>query len=495
MDRCTVQQTLGTLYGRVASKKNVRESSHARASLDIGGCTMASARSRAESSSLEAILDGTIEEFFENVWQRSCSLQGRSIEPALEPSLFRTPSQLEIEDDSNPYLELVRHGWSVLLDLIERAQAESENADGWSEKTAIVFRNRAALPPPEQQACYGSSLFAAFLDGCSIVVNHADLYSPHIALLCHDLQRSFPHAYANAYITPPSSQAVPPHADDRDVLVIQVYGSKRWKVYSHIPIPYPYSHEQVGKDNLPIPPHVLQGPLLIDHVLQPGQVLYLPRGYVHEATANNENCSFHVTVALATHDWSLAGLVASQTERVLTNQVDYRKAVPREVLDDSPNEWLEQQLQQVWERLQTEVTAATVQQQYRDNMARHNQRALALRTKLLQEETSLQSKRPAGSRPVTGPAAARRVTLESTIRAARESEQPPPTESPRGLNVRPESYDALIGILQSIKGTPQQTYRVRDLLECDGVVCRLTMLCFVKRCVELGAFALVEESA
>ena len=92
----------------------------------------------------------------------------------------------------------------------------------------------------ELKLTYNNNLFAAYLDGCSIVLNHADWSSPWIAALCEDLQRSFPHAYANVYITPPSSQAVRAHADDRDVIVIQVAGKKAWTVYSKIPIPFPY---------------------------------------------------------------------------------------------------------------------------------------------------------------------------------------------------------------------------------------------------------------
>ena len=41
--------------------------------------------------------------------------------------------------------------------------------------------------------------FAAYLDGCSVVINHADGQSPWLAALCDDLQQggTFPHACAN----------------------------------------------------------------------------------------------------------------------------------------------------------------------------------------------------------------------------------------------------------------------------------------------------------
>jgi ribosomal protein L16 Arg81 hydroxylase len=122
------------------------------------------------------------------------------------------------------------------------------------------------------------SWMAAVLNGCSCVVNHADQSSPWIAAVCQDLQLSLPYTYANAYVTPAHSQAVAALADDRDVLVVQIVGSKQWKVYKTVAIPFPNPHEQVGKqDTLPVPNTVLNGPMLYDTILVPGDVLHLPR--------------------------------------------------------------------------------------------------------------------------------------------------------------------------------------------------------------------------
>jgi hypothetical protein len=100
-----------------------------------------------------------------------------------------------------------------------------------------VFRQQESLSTKEIMKLYGGNLFAAYLDGCSVVLNHADWLCPYMASLCLDLQKQFPHVYANTYLTPPDSQAVNAHADDRDVLVIQVFGKKHWKVYQNVPIP------------------------------------------------------------------------------------------------------------------------------------------------------------------------------------------------------------------------------------------------------------------
>ena len=131
-------------------------------------------------------------------------------------------------------------------------------------------------------------------------------------------------------MTPPLSAAVPPHADDRDVLVVQIYGSKQWRVYDNVPIHMPYTSEQVGKGGLEVSEDgVLNGPLasLDDDgdegddgdgvTLRRGDVLYMPRGYVHEARTAGSGGSFHVTVAISTHDWTAAGIVGDLISRTL----------------------------------------------------------------------------------------------------------------------------------------------------------------------------------
>lgn len=113
-------------------------------------------------------------------------------------------------------------------------------------------------------------------------MNHCDRLCPITVELCEDLQQPFLYAYANEYLTPPASQAVLAHADDRDVFVIQAYGQKA-KVYDEVPIQYPFPPEQVGKNGMSVPDRMLEGPCVVDTVLRPGDVLYIPRGFVHEA--------------------------------------------------------------------------------------------------------------------------------------------------------------------------------------------------------------------
>ena len=101
------------------------------------------------------------------------------------------------------------------------------------------------------------------------------------------------------YLTPRASRAVPAHSDDQDVLILQLAGEKEWTVYGS-PIELPYSHEQLGK-GMAVDRASLGEPLL-QTVLKPGGVLYLPRGFVHEARANEAGSSLHITLTVQTSD-------------------------------------------------------------------------------------------------------------------------------------------------------------------------------------------------
>lgn len=476
-----------------------------------------------ESCSLRSILGSeiSIPSFFDDIWQISCaSFSGERLREQLLASkeggrLGEAPDSSWDDErvKDNPHGELIRQGWQVLVELLDRVRKETEQGDGHLLKEgdagALLFKNQEGLSP-DDAALYANSLFAAYLDGCSVIVNHADFFSPWIASLCEDIQLSFPHAYANTYLTPAGCQAVSAHADDRDVLVFQIAGSKEWKVYEKVPIPYPYPNEQVGKNELEVPNEVLQGPVMMERTMRPGDVLYMPRGYVHQARATSEP-SFHVTVALATHDWTLAGLMSTTTHKMLTNVVDYRMAVPREVgmrnWMDVPavdKESLQQQIQEAFEILQREITAKAIHDNLHYKYDQHNRRAFSLRVKLIHEKR-LPEQPPTvlSDIPVVGREASQCVSLSTCIRVATEEEKASlsPTQQPRGLHVREETFDGIIGILQRLKGDTSLQCRVKDLktlipsiggAALNDLICDLTLLCFARQCVELGAIAIVQ---
>ncbi len=162
----------------------------------------------------------------------------------------------------------------------------------------------------------------AFCSNASVVINRADKFSAQLHSLCTSLQTSVPFAYCQIYLTPPNSQTVRAHSDDRDVLLLQVLGQKLWRIYDS-PVPLPYKHEEVGKT--PDRPHLTrQDSATLQALVTCGDTLYIPRGFVHEGIAS-EVASMHITVALQTSDWDFVHLITRAVECCLQEHFPARE--------------------------------------------------------------------------------------------------------------------------------------------------------------------------
>lgn len=99
----------------------------------------------------------------------------------------------------------------------------------------------------------------------------------------------------NAYVTPPQNQGFGAHYDNHDVFVLQVAGSKRWRIHRPVLVD-PLPEQKWEQRRNAVNARAAEAPL-IDTVLEPGDALYLPRGYVHSAVALGE-LSIHLTVGV-----------------------------------------------------------------------------------------------------------------------------------------------------------------------------------------------------
>lgn len=451
--------------------------------------------------------DARAKSFFKHIWQH-------------QPMIFRSTHKTCQADGI--LRQTMTMGFNGVADMLHNCRkSSSPQSDYTSTNSAatappLFFQNGSAITDP--YSMYSSNPYAAYLDGCSIVVNHADLQSASIAKLCNDLQSSFPHVYANAYLTPPNGFAVNAHADDRDVFVIQVLGMKKWKVYRKVPVEYPFENEQVGKSGREVPPSVFEGGLCFgNNVLDlgPGDVMYMPRGFVHEATTeildveDGHSPSFHITIAIATHDWCLSVVLADCFRKTLSEVVDYRKALPigpsKEYEPEDSSSFLKRQLNQAMKLVQSSVTADMLDQHLRAKYKMHNTLANEYRSRIIISHQS--KKRKASEDGVVGYKAASALTLESVIRVSTPEERNSVVMEEgqhRGLTVRDETRDILLQTLGAIKGDPSLRVKVGDLrgligdaeIERDNdlsMICDFTQLSFARCCVELGALAVVEE--
>jgi ribosomal protein L16 Arg81 hydroxylase len=159
---------------------------------------------------------------------------------------------------------------------------------------------------------------AEYRDGATLTLPALHRTWGPLQSLCARLEAQFDHAaHANAYLTPANASGFAPHYDIHEVFVLQIAGHKRWSLYEP-PITLPYRSQ-------PFDPNSYRpGALIATLDLHPGDLLYLPRGYVH-TTATSDQYSAHVTIGITVYTWAdlLRDHLPSPTEHPTL-----RKALP-----------------------------------------------------------------------------------------------------------------------------------------------------------------------
>jgi ribosomal protein L16 Arg81 hydroxylase len=132
--------------------------------------------------------------------------------------------------------------------------------------------------------------------GATIVLQALHVNWHPLAVFCRLLEDALGRGVqANAYYTPSGSQGFGVHHDTHDVLVLQVAGEKRWRLYEPL-LELPLKHQRFSSA---LGAH---GAATDDLVLRAGDTLYLPRGWLHEAETSQTD-SLHLTIGIAAHTW------------------------------------------------------------------------------------------------------------------------------------------------------------------------------------------------
>ena len=163
-----------------------------------------------------------------------------------------------------------------------------------------------------------SRLVALFGDGATLVLQALHRVWPPIIDFVGSLAEELGHpVQANAYVTPPQNQGFDDHYDVHDVFVLQVSGTKRWRI--HAPVWEAPLRDQPWTDRRAAVGRAAAEPPLIEAVLEPGDCLYLPRGFLHAATALG-GVSTHLT--LGVHTWTRLSLAEQLTRQALASLAD-----------------------------------------------------------------------------------------------------------------------------------------------------------------------------
>jgi len=178
-------------------------------------------------------------------------------------------------------------------------------------------------------------LVRLFADGSTLVLQALHRVWPPIIEFCQHLAAELGHpVQANAYITPPQNQGFSNHYDVHDVFVLQVDGSKRWLI--HPPVLEAPLRDQPWNDRKAAVQARSADNSLIEAVLEPGDCLYLPRGFLHAAKALG-GVSTHLTIGV--HPWTrfaVAEQVLHQASQALKQDASMRRSLPIGV---DFNEW------------------------------------------------------------------------------------------------------------------------------------------------------------
>jgi ribosomal protein L16 Arg81 hydroxylase len=196
---------------------------------------------------------------------------------------------------------------------------------------AVRLAKNGGFYPPEaytRSFKYGDEAFSGVIDidrvqaeyrsGATVVMPMLHRPWRPVAALCAGLEAELDHAvHANAYLTTAGVQGFTPHYDGHEAFVLQIAGHKQWRVYPPVQLLPNRGHSLS-------PPHYAAPAPILEPTLNPGDLLYLPRGYVHSA-ATSDSLSAHVTIGVTVYTW-----IELVTELLLSSRskLALRKALP-----------------------------------------------------------------------------------------------------------------------------------------------------------------------
>lgn len=185
---------------------------------------------------------------------------------------------------------------------------------------------------PEGRA-YPHLVWDFYLNGCSIRLLNPQTYLSKLHLFNATMQEFF-HSFvgANAYLTPPDSQGFAPHYDDIEAFVLQTEGKKCWRIYKpreeNETLPRTssgnFDQEEIGAP-------------IMEVTLEAGDMLYFPRGYIHQGVTIDGEHSLHITVSMyQKHSWAdlFERLMPAALQIGIEENIQLRRGLPFDIYDN-----------------------------------------------------------------------------------------------------------------------------------------------------------------
>lgn len=212
-------------------------------------------------------------------------------------------------------------------------------AGHWGQENIQIILNGSPMLPDHyldnistragiQRRADPAKVEALLAAGASLVADAIEDASPELKAITTMLSAQFlGNAGANGYCSFQGIQAFRTHCDLHDVFAVHCEGEKVWRIYSNrAPDPV----EQHDGPDAQAAIDRAKGPVLMEVRMRPGDLLYLPRGYYHDALASSE-ASLHVTFSVARHTGRILFRIL---ERLAMADPQFRAYLPDGRTDD-----------------------------------------------------------------------------------------------------------------------------------------------------------------
>ncbi|MER6942470.1 cupin domain-containing protein [Nonomuraea sp. NPDC000554] len=176
-------------------------------------------------------------------------------------------------------------------------------------------------------------------DGGTISLRGLERLKPAIAKLHAGLTDETGYrVHANAYLTPAGAQGIKYHFDPYLTLIVQLHGRKAWPVHEPFVV---NPVREYGSFHLtgftPEQRHFLEHtPPERIYTLEPGDVFWLPRGWLHSPYTVGDQPSLHITIAFKerTPHWAAQQLITEVLALALQDEQMRATLPPAAVVGD-----------------------------------------------------------------------------------------------------------------------------------------------------------------
>jgi Cupin superfamily protein len=214
-------------------------------------------------------------------------------------------------------------GWNDINEIIGRHRLEAPRLR-LSSEGVMVSQDAYTTPTVTRRntvwrRIHPASFHEQLANGASLVIDAIDELHPGVHQLASELERLFrTSVQVNAYGSWTAKEGFGTHWDDHDVVIVQLEGAKRWRLFGQTRI------APMHRDVVEPPPPPDQP--VAEFLMTPGDVLYLPRGWWHSVSASEGERTLHLTCGLGTKTGS--DLVTWLSETLRGHEV-LRTDVPR----------------------------------------------------------------------------------------------------------------------------------------------------------------------